>query len=490
MATPQHTTSHPWSTMLVGALIGAAALLALGPHPAGLGSPTGDTALAGDASAALATATHLETVSVARIRDGAASWAGFGEVTPDSRYELGSITKTFDGLLLADAAQRGEVGIEDPLETHLTELAGTEVGSATLAELVSHRAGLPSLLSLNMVRVVAEDLAGAALSVYTATTPDELIRQSGALALSGRGTMQYSNLGASLLGFALTRAAGMPDWPSYVHQRLLAPLGMNDTAFAEPGRPAPDLMQPHQGLGSPTEAWTGSGYAPAGLGVTTTAADLTRYAQAILDGTAPGIEALDARWPAMMGWQIGLAWIVTDIGDGPVAFHNGGTGGTRTMLAIDRTHERAAIVLNNSTQDVTGAGLALAGVVLDDSLAPPPFDTDTVAWVGLGIPLVLLFAVGAVRGRSRTRLMGQGLAAAGTLLMWWLAAPWDWSAPWIFGASAGLAVAATVVVVRRWAHLPWMPTRWRLGTLIVLALGSAWLVAMVTLAVWVATIRP
>ena len=489
MATPRHTTSHTWSTLLVGALIGAVALLALGPRPGGLGSPTGDVALAQDASAALATATHLETVSVARIRDGEASWAGFGEVTPDSRYELGSITKTFDGLLLADAAQRGEVGIDDPLETHLTELAGTEVGSATLAELVSHRAGLPSLLSLNVVRVVAEDLAGAALSAYTAATPEEVIRESGAVTLSGRGTMQYSNLGASLLGFALARAAGMPDWPSYVHERLLEPLGMDDTAFAEPGRPAPDLMQPHQGLGSPTEAWTGSGYGPAGLGVTTTAADLTRYAQAILDGTAPGVEALDARWPAMMGWRIGLAWIVTDTDDGPVAFHNGGTGGTRTMLAIDRPHGRAAIVLNNSTQDVTGAGLALVGVVLDGSLAPPPFDSDTVAWVVVGIPITLLFAVGSVRGRSRARILGQGLAAAGALLLWWLAAPWDWAAPWVFGASAGLAIAATTVAVRRWAHLPWMPARWRLGTLIVLALGGAWLAAMVTLAVWVTTLR-
>lgn len=265
---------------------------------------------------------------------------------------------------------------------------------------------------------------------------------------------------------------------------------MHDTLVAEPGRPAPDVMQPHQGLGNPTEPWTGSGYSPAGVGVTTTAADLTRYAQAILDGTAPGVQALDARWPAMMGWQIGLAWIVTDTADGPVAWHNGSTGGTNTMLAIDRAHGRAVVVLNNSTQDVTGAGMDLLGTPFPSSVALPPFDTDTVAWVGIGVLLTLLFAVGSVRGRSRARILGQGLAAVGALLLWWIAAPWEWAAPWVFGAMAGLALAATVVTTRRWAGLPWLPGRWRAGTLITMAVGSAWLAAMVALALWVATLAP
>ena len=47
-----------------------------------------------------------------------------------------------------------------------------------------------------------------------------------------------------------------------------------------------------------------------------------------------------------------------------------------------------------------------------------------------------------------------------------------------------------MVTARRWAHLPWMPQRWRPGTVITLALGGAWLAAMVTLALWVATLAP
>jgi CubicO group peptidase (beta-lactamase class C family) len=487
----QHPThprlSHAWLALLVGALVGTLALLLLGPRSAGLGSPTGDTGLAQDAAAILSGAGNVGTVSVARIRGGQASWAGFGDVSPDSRYELGSITKTFGGLLLADAVERGEVRIDDQLGTHLVELGGTAVGATTLAELASHRAGLPSMARMNMVRVVAEDLAGVALSDYTTATPEGVIDDSATLTLSGRGTMQYSNLGSSLLGFALARAAGAPDWPTYVRERLLEPLGMQDTDFAEAGRPAPDVMQPHQGLGSPTDPWTGSGYAPAGVGVTTTAADLTRFAQAILDGTAPGVAALDARWPAMMGWEIGLAWIVTDVGGHPVAWHNGGTGGTRTMLAIDRTRGQAALILNNTTQDVTGAGFELVGAALDTP-PPPPFDTDTVGWVAVGVPLTLLFAVGAVRGRSRARVLGQAFAAAGAVLLWWIAAPWDWAAPWVFGLAAGLALAATTVMVRRWASMPWLRPRRLPLALITLALGGAWLVAMLALAGWVAMI--
>ena len=485
----QFRPSRSWLNLLDGGTIGALLGLALSPAPTPLGRATGDPQLARDAAVALAPTEGYQAVSLARIAGGESTWAGFGDVTPDSRFELGSITKTFDGLLLADAVQRGEVRLDDRLDSHLPELAGSDVGAVTLEELASHRAGLPSLARANWIEIVAEDLAGTDVSIYLEATAESIVAEAANLDLSGQGEMQYSNLGASLLGHALARAAGASDWPGYVDERLFEPLGMDATQVAAAGEPAPDLMQPHRPNGQPVAAWTGAGYAPAGLGVTTTAADLTTYAQAILDGTAPGLDSLEARWPAIYGQQIGLAWMVAD-GDGhPVVWHNGGTGGSRTMLAIDRERGTAALVLTNSSRDVTGAGLALVGGA-EGLPSAPPIDMDTVPWVLVGLLTVPLFAVGSVRGRSRARVLGQGLGAGGALLLWWVAAPWDWAPAWIFGLTAGLVVAACVVAGRRWAGLPWWPARRRPFAMMALVLGSVWLVAMVALAILVATLRP
>jgi CubicO group peptidase (beta-lactamase class C family) len=172
------------------ALIGCSVLLGLGPRPAGLGTASGDPALVKDAVAALAHAPNVETVSVARVRGGQMTWAGFGSVQPDSRFELGSVTKTFGGLLLADGVTRGEVRLSDPLELHLPELSGSQAGLTTLEELASHRAGLPNMAPSSAVRMVAEDLAGVALTSYTAPTSEDLVRDASEVTLSGRGSMR------------------------------------------------------------------------------------------------------------------------------------------------------------------------------------------------------------------------------------------------------------------------------------------------------------
>ena len=478
-----------WAILVLGALVGAVLLLLLGPQPAPLGPATGDPALAEEAAAALAPSSGYATVSIARINDGQSSWAGFGDVSTQSRFELGSITKTFSGLLLADAADRGEVRLDDRLDTHLLELAGTEVGTVTLEELASHRAGLPDLVGVRWLQLIAEGIAGVEYTAFAAPTPESLIRDAGGLSLSGRGEMSYSNVGTALLGQALTRVAGASDWPTLVGERLLSPLGMTDTVISWDGPAPSDLMQPNLENGRRAEPWIGTGYAPAGIGVTTTAADLTRYAQALLDGTAPGMDALTARWPMAYGQEIGLAWITAEVDGHAVSWHNGKTGGSSSMLAVDRERGVAVAVLTNTSKDVTGAGFALVGA--QGALpSPPPVDFETLGWVLTGLLTAIAFAVGAVRGASRLLILGEGLAVTGSLLLWWLAAPWDWSPPWVFGLTAGLTVGALAVAIRRWPGLPGLPTRRRWLALAVLTVGSLWFVAMVAFAVRVLSLQP
>src|SRR5579862_4159035 len=67
---------------------------------------------------------------------------GFGGVGADSVFQIGSVTKAFTGLLLADSAARGEVNLSDPGTDYLP---AASPGQVTLVELATHTSGLPRL---------------------------------------------------------------------------------------------------------------------------------------------------------------------------------------------------------------------------------------------------------------------------------------------------------------------------------------------------------
>ena len=98
----------------------------------------------------------------------------------------------------------------------------------------------------------------------------------------------------ALLGHALARAAGVPGWPDLLRARVLDPLGMRSTVVVEgPGQVPAGTARPHHDNGWPAPVWSGPAFAPAGSSTVTTAADLARWAGALLDGSAPGAAALD-----------------------------------------------------------------------------------------------------------------------------------------------------------------------------------------------------
>lgn len=113
----------------------------------------------------------------------------------------------------------------------------------------------------------------------------------------------------------------------------------------------PDAPTGYSASGIKQQAWTMNAYAPAG-GVRSTPADLARYAQALLDGRAPGCSALDPRWEAENGSRVGYAWFTDRIGDVTLTWHNGSTAGFSSMLALDREHAAAVIVLANTAVPV------------------------------------------------------------------------------------------------------------------------------------------
>ena len=146
----------------------------------------------------------------------------------DTVFEIGSVTKVFTALLLADMVRRGEVALDDPVAKYLPAevKVPTRAGrSITLLDLATHTSALPRLPDNFQPKDPANPYADYSVEqLYQFISSYQLTRDIGA-------TFEYSNLGAGLLGHALARRAAM-DYETLMRSHVLAPLGMTSTAIA------------------------------------------------------------------------------------------------------------------------------------------------------------------------------------------------------------------------------------------------------------------
>ncbi|MFI8079719.1 serine hydrolase domain-containing protein [Kitasatospora sp. NPDC086009] len=197
-------------------------------------------------------------------------------VRADTRFALGSVTKTFTGLLLAEMAARGEVGYDDPIDRYLP--AGAAPGyprerPITLLHLATHTSGLPRL-PVGLLPAMAPRWF---TSPYATFGPAHLL---GALPRTPvRGTpgaqVRYSNLGFGLLGLLLANAAGQR-YEDLLEARVCGPLGLVDTSCG-PGRE--DAAGYRRGRRVPSFRLPAL---PGASALRSTADDMLRYLQAHL----------------------------------------------------------------------------------------------------------------------------------------------------------------------------------------------------------------
>jgi serine-type D-Ala-D-Ala carboxypeptidase/endopeptidase len=145
----------------------------------------------------------------------------------DTVFEIGSVTKVFTSLLLADMVQRGEVALTDPVakylppEVKVPQRGGRQI---TLQDLATHTSGLPRMPSNFTPKDPANPYADYTVEqMYQFLSGYQLTRDIGS-------QYEYSNLGGGLLGHALARRAGM-DYEKLVQSRICEPLGMKSTAI-------------------------------------------------------------------------------------------------------------------------------------------------------------------------------------------------------------------------------------------------------------------
>ena len=307
--------------------------------------------------------------------------------TADTLYELGSITKVYTGLLLADAVQRKEVELDTPVAALLPPgmtIPTREGTHITLRHLALHGSGLPRLPP----SVAA---APGAADPYAKYTEDLFVRDLIATELEATPGTQivYSNYGYGLLGFALGKKLD-GGYAKVLTERVLKPLKLTSTFFTVPANAAARRATPTNDDLAPVAPWTFTD-ALAGAGaLTSSARDQLAFIDAHLDAYAGGKGplrgamrfALEEQLAERPAENAGLGWMI-DLENRHI--HNGGTTGSRSFIAIDTKARRGVVVLASTGTSVVDR---LAGImldVLDDKAKPPgplPSDAQLALYAG------------------------------------------------------------------------------------------------------------
>jgi D-alanyl-D-alanine-carboxypeptidase/D-alanyl-D-alanine-endopeptidase len=259
----------------------------------------------------------------------------------DTVFEIGSVTKVFTALLLADMVQRSEVALDDPVGKFLPtglRIPSRNGRSITLVDLATHTSGLPFMTDQPLERFLAS---------Y------ELTRDIGT-------QWDYSNIGYWLLAQALTSRTNT-DFGSLLRTRIARPLNLNSTAMTLSPRLQSRLAAGHDANLQPAPPILTvplyTAMASAG-GLLSTANDLCTFLTSTMLGARSRLAQattvmLATRRPLGPNREQALGWVVIGQGDDELIAHDGGTLGYASAVAWDPKTRTGVIVLENQAGDVS-----------------------------------------------------------------------------------------------------------------------------------------
>jgi D-alanyl-D-alanine-carboxypeptidase/D-alanyl-D-alanine-endopeptidase len=303
-------------------------------------------------------------VAIGVIDHGKQRVFNYGAARGDSMFEIGSVTKTFTGLALAQLAVQGKVRLDEPVRPMLFPnlAAGPAGAEITLLDLATHRAGLPSVpdnLDPKDPGNPFADYDRAALHAFLA---------SHGTSRPADAKYSYSSFGIALLGYALANRADVP-YPQLIRTEITEPLRMNDTVFALSPEQERRLIQGHDATLDPIDAGLReSGIFASAVGAKSTVEDLLTYLDANLHperyavGAAPGSPAAtlpaafaidhQPRGIAKPNTEVALAWLF-DRESGRYE-HGGTTPGYTAQVEFAPNQDRGIVVLYNRMDEQPG----------------------------------------------------------------------------------------------------------------------------------------
>ena len=306
----------------------------------------------------------------------------------DSVFEIGSVTKVFTGILLADMAERGLVSVDDPVNKLLPDdigplrCAGREM---RLVDLATHTSGLPRLppnwapkdptepyvdyTDENLLAFLREQGKPAPLSSLAGAL-------SGLISSKPKQEWAYSNLGVGLLGTLLARKAGRP-YEELVVERICVPLVMSSTRLTLDEAQTARLVPGHDADGNPAKNWKFACLGPAG-GICSTSNDMLKFLAANLEPNDTPLAAALAKaqqphYTRDSQFDMGLNWLLVKP---DLVFHNGMTGGYNSFVAFSKPHKLGVVVLADTAIGTGGlldrVSMSFIKALTEDKPRGPP----------------------------------------------------------------------------------------------------------------------
>jgi len=317
-------------------------------------------------------------VAVGVIRNGVRRVFAYGTAKPDSIFEIGSITKTFTGLALAQLVVQGKVRLDEPVRELLP--AGTapkpQGPEITVLDLITQHSGLPRMPNNFRPADPSNPYAD-----YHVSNLYEFVRAHG-LEKPANTAFVYSNLGVGLLGQALADRADT-SYANLIAEEITKPLGMSDTVVSLSPAQQARFIQGYSADHRPARAWDFDALAGAG-DLRSTAADMLTYLEANLHpakpangdskygATLPAALALahQLRADALPGMRIAFAWFY--LRESGTYWHDGGTGGCAAYAFFNPAADYAGVVLMNTAVGINGSFADLLGRHIFERFAGRP----------------------------------------------------------------------------------------------------------------------
>lgn len=285
-------------------------------------------------------------LAIAVVQDGQTSYYGIikekNVVHPISNeqsiFEIGSITKVFTSSVLASLVHKELISLDGSI-TPYYPYDIKENPNITFKSLANHTSGLPRLPD-NLNPKVKED----PYQEYNETKLKAYLQRF--LPSSTTPAYIYSNLGAGILGYTLARSQETT-FPILIQEEILTPYGLSHT-YTNPEAVPNQLVLGLDESGNTTSNWHFDTLFAAG-GLLSCVADLAVFANAQFN---PDDDTLAlTRIPTVSvspTMQIGLGWhIITSKKGQTLYWHNGGTGGYSSSMAIDTANKTAVVILSN-----------------------------------------------------------------------------------------------------------------------------------------------
>jgi D-alanyl-D-alanine-carboxypeptidase/D-alanyl-D-alanine-endopeptidase len=274
----------------------------------------------------------------------------------DTAFEIGSVTKVFTALLLAEMAEKNEVGLNDPVAKHLPsafKVPERNGKTISLLDLATHTSGLPFM---------PNDAAisnGPSAAKYSTGDLRRFVATS-ELRTDIDGKWEYSNIGYWLLSEALTGRGGL-DYQTLLRRHVIAPLGLTNTAFALAPEMKKNFAPGHNAVlqaAPPISTLPIYSIMPAAGGLYSTANDLLKLLAVAMDYEHSPLDgAMRLTWNTRRpmsrdGFEQGLGWTIIREQNSLLIVHDGGTLGYASSIAWDPVKRAGVVVLSNQVANV------------------------------------------------------------------------------------------------------------------------------------------